>query len=76
MNEDKKELVERIVTIGSLTFGAVTVVRSLQAARKDDDGLQLGEAILRGATLAVSVAIFVRNLRQAGDGSELETAEA
>jgi hypothetical protein len=70
--DDTREKIDKIVTIASLTFTAVTVARTLRAARRDKDGLQLGEAVLRGATLAVSLAIFVRTLRQSDN--EIEEA--
>ncbi len=72
-NEDNtRELVDRVVSIASLTFGAVSVVRTLRAAKNDEDGLQLTEALLRGATLAVSVALFIRGLREVRGADEVE----
>lgn len=69
---DNRAMMERAISVASLTFGVVSVVRTLRAARQDDDGLQLSEALLRGATLAVSIALFVRGLREVTGQDELD----
>jgi hypothetical protein len=58
--------------IASTGFALYTVLKTIRAARHDDDGLQLMEAVLRGATLALSVAVIVRNLRHLDDDQALE----
>jgi chorismate synthase len=58
--------------IASTGFAVYTVVSTIRNARNDDDGLQLLEGVLRGATLALSLAIIVRNLRHVDDDQALE----
>ncbi|MGA7689313.1 MAG: hypothetical protein WCA29_08795 [Jiangellales bacterium] len=60
------------VKIASTGFALYTVLKTIRTARHDDDGLQLMEALLRGATLALSVAVIVRNIRHLDDEQSLE----
>ncbi len=60
--------------IASTAFAVYSVVKTVRDARKDDDGLQLTEALMRGATLALSIALLVRNLRDR-ETEELEAAQ-
>lgn len=60
--------------IASTAFAVYSVVKTVRDARRDDDGLQLTEALMRGATLALSIALLVRNLRDR-EAEELEAAE-
>lgn len=60
--------------IASTAFAVYSVVKTVRDARRDDDGLQLTEALMRGATLALSIALLVRNLRDR-ETEELEAAE-
>jgi hypothetical protein len=59
--------------IASTAFAVYSVVKTVRDARNDHDGLQLTEALLRGTTLALSIAIIIRNLRQ--QDAELEASE-
>ena len=58
--------------IASTGFAVYSVLSTIRSARNDDDGLQLLEGVLRGATLALSIAIIVRNLRPLDDEQALE----
>lgn len=60
---DKQDLIK----FASTAFALYSVAKTIRDARHDDDGLQLVEGILRGATLALSVAILIRNLRHSDD---------
>jgi hypothetical protein len=59
-----KEQTQDLMKVASTAFAVYSVVKTIRDARNDSDGLQLAEALLRGATLALSVALIVRNLRQ------------
>ncbi len=59
--------------IASTAFAVYSVVKTVRDARNDKDGLQLTEALLRGTTLALSIALIIRNLRQ--QDAELEGSE-
>lgn len=71
MNLDKLDK-QDLVKIASTGFAVYTVLKTIRDARNDEDGLQLVEGILRGASLALSVAILVRNLRHLDDEPALE----
>ena len=55
---------QTLTKIASIGFAGYTVVKTVREARADDDGLQLTEALLRGATLALSLVLLVRELRR------------
>lgn len=55
--------------IASTAFAVYSVVKTVHSARNDHDGLQLMEGVLRGATLALSIAIIIRNLRDTDDAA-------
>ena len=59
--------------IASTAFAVYSVVKTVREARNDKDGLQLTEALLRGTTLALSIALIIRNLRH--QDAELEGSE-
>ncbi|GAA3644811.1 hypothetical protein ACLIYM_04815 [Streptomyces fenghuangensis] len=52
------------LSIGTSLFGAVGVVKQMQLARREDDRLQLLDAIVSGAAILTSVAILVREVRR------------
>jgi hypothetical protein len=66
MNLDKLDK-QDILKLASTAFALYTVVKTIRDARNDEDGLQLMEGILRGATLGLSIAIVIRNLRHMDD---------
>jgi hypothetical protein len=59
--------------IASTAFAVYSVVKTVRDARNDKDGLQFAEALMRGTTLALSIALIIRNLRQ--QEAELEGSE-
>jgi hypothetical protein len=63
------------IKIASTGFALYTVIKTIRDARHDQDGLQLTEALLRGATLTISVIILVRNLRHLDDEPAIEAME-
>jgi hypothetical protein len=63
-----------VLKIASTAFAVYSVIKTVHDARSDDDGLQLMEGLLRGATLTLSVIILIRNLRHADDPA-LDSAE-
>lgn len=66
MNLDKLDK-QDVLKLASTAFALYTVVKTIRDARNDEDGLQLMEGILRGATLGLSIAIVIRNLRHRDD---------
>jgi hypothetical protein len=70
MNFDKLDK-QDLVKIASTAFAVYSVAKTIRDARNDEDGLQLTEGILRGATLSLSILILIRNLRHRDD-PELE----
>ena len=50
-----KEQTQDLIKVASTAFAVYSVVKTIRDARNDSDGLQLAEALLRGATLALSV---------------------
>jgi hypothetical protein len=66
MNLDKLDK-QDVLKFASTAFALYTVVKTIRDARNDEDGLQLMEGILRGATLGLSIAIVIRNLRHRDD---------
>ena len=66
MNFDKLDK-QDLLKVASTAFAIYSVAKTIRDARNDDDGLQLMEGVLRGATLALSIAILVRNLRHLDD---------
>ena len=58
--------------IAGIGMGVYSVLSTIRSARRDDDGLQLLEGVLRGAAMALSIAIIVRNLRHLDDEQALE----
>ena len=59
-----KEHTQDLMKVASMAFAVYTVVKTIRDARNDKDGLQMTEALLRGATVTLSVVLLVRNLRQ------------
>ena len=59
-----KERTQDLLQVATTAFAVYSVVRMIREARNDKDGLQMTEALLRGATVTLSVIILVRNLRQ------------
>lgn len=59
-----KEQTQDLMKVASMAFAVYTVVKTIRDARNDNDGLQMTEALLRGATVTLSVVLLVRNLRQ------------
>lgn len=70
MNFDKLDK-QDMMKLATTAFAVYSVMKTIRDARHDDDGLQLVEGILRGATLGLSVMILIRNLRHLDD-PELE----
>ncbi len=54
----------KIATTGMALYGVISTIRQ---ARADHDGLQTLEAVMRAGTLAISIIIIVRNLREHDD---------
>jgi hypothetical protein len=54
------QTLSKVVSVG---FAGYTVVKTVKEAREDEDGLQLAEALLRGATLTLSLVLLIRELR-------------
>jgi hypothetical protein len=73
MNTDKLGT-QDVMKIATTGFAVYSVLKTVRAARRDDDGLQLMEALLRGATLTLSIILIIRNLR-GSDDLELEGSE-
>jgi len=65
-----------LIKIASTAFAVYSVVKTIRTARQDDDGLQLMEAVLRGATLGLSVVIVIRNMREYGHVAAVEPGES
>lgn len=61
-----------VLRIASTAFALYSVVKTVRDARNDEDGLQLMEGLLRGATLTLSVLVIVRNLRENVDDTAIE----
>ncbi len=59
-----KEQTQDLLQVATTAFAVYSVVRMIREAGNDDDGLQMTEALLRGAAVTLSVIILVRNLRQ------------
>jgi hypothetical protein len=55
--------IRSLTKIASVGFSLFTLVQTAKTARRDDDGLQFAEALVRGVALALSTAILVRELR-------------
>jgi hypothetical protein len=73
MNLGKYEA-QDVLKIASTAFAVYSVVKTVRDARNDHDGLQLTEALLRGATLSLSIILIIRNLR-ADDEQALEGSQ-
>jgi len=58
----------RLATRG---FAAVSGVRAVNSARKSGDKLELADAILTLASVAVTIAIVVREIRQNDNEGDL-----
>ena len=67
--------VQDVMKVASTAFAVYSVVKTIRDSINDDDGLQLVEALMRGATLGLSVAVIIRNFRQQGDEMALEGSE-
>jgi hypothetical protein len=62
-----KNQTQDLVRVATTLFAAYSAYKAVKQAREDEDGLQLTEAVLRGLTLTLSIAILVRNLRHHED---------
>jgi hypothetical protein len=65
-----------LMKLASTAFAVYSVVKTIRIAREDKDGLQLIEAVLRGATVTMSVIIIVRNMRELGHASTVEAGDS
>ncbi len=63
MDSNLKNLI-KIASTGVALYGVISTIRQ---ARADKDGLQTLEAVMRAGTLAISIIIIVRNLREHDD---------
>jgi hypothetical protein len=63
-----------VVKVVGATIGIISVVKAFREADHRSDKLEMTEALLRGATLTISVILLVRHLRQEvaeADGPDL-----
>ncbi|MCI0385220.1 hypothetical protein [Streptomyces sp. CNQ085] len=60
----KKSRAGLYLSIGTSLFGAVGVVKQMQLARREEDRLQLLDAVVSGAAILTGVAILVREVRR------------
>ena len=61
------------LTIGTTLFAAFSNIKKVRAAKGDNDTLQLVDGLIRVAAVATGVALLVRELREAGDASDVAT---
>ncbi len=63
-----------VLKVAGATFGIISVIKAYREADDRSDKLEMLEAVLRGATLTISVVLLVRHLRaevEQGDGGDL-----
>ncbi len=65
-----------LIKIAGTAFAVYSVIKTIRTARQDEDGLQLMEAVLRGATVGLSVIIIVRNMREYGHVAAVESGDS
>ncbi|MBA0051732.1 hypothetical protein E0L36_12740 [Streptomyces sp. AJS327] len=65
----KKSKPGTYLSIGTTLFGAVSVAKQARQARQEGDRLQLVDAVVSAAAIVTGVALLIRELRRAGDGS-------
>ncbi|TDC48808.1 hypothetical protein E1212_20195 [Jiangella ureilytica] len=59
--------VKYLAKFGGSAMGAVGAARSLTRARREGDKLRMVDAVLSILSVAITIAIIVRELRQAQD---------
>jgi hypothetical protein len=60
-----------VVKVAGATLGIISVVKAFREADHRSDKLEMVEALLRGATLTISIVLLVRHLRAEGVGEDL-----
>ncbi len=70
-----KSTIGRVMFTGAQLAGAVSVVRSLRAARAKDDKLALLHAVFNAGVVIVTALIAVRTIRETKRAAEFEAAE-
>jgi hypothetical protein len=64
------KLIDVVKVVGA-TVGIVSVIKAFREADHRSDKLEMVEALLRGATLTISVVLLLRHLRDEGVGEDL-----
>ncbi|MET8704042.1 MULTISPECIES: hypothetical protein [unclassified Kitasatospora] len=59
------------LSIGTSTFGAISIVKDVRKARDESDTLKLVNALIGAAALVTGTALLVRELRRLGDDDVL-----
>ncbi|MFE2726090.1 hypothetical protein [Kitasatospora sp. NPDC059327] len=59
------------LSIGTSTFGAISIVKDVRKARGENDTLKLINALVGAAALVTGTALLVRELRRLGDDDVL-----
>ncbi|GAA1410942.1 hypothetical protein GCM10009639_62240 [Kitasatospora putterlickiae] len=59
------------LSIGTSTFGAISIVKDVRKARDESDTLKLVNALVGAAALITGTALLVRELRRLGDDDVL-----
>ncbi|TDD68175.1 hypothetical protein E1262_16410 [Jiangella aurantiaca] len=59
--------VKYLAKFGGSALSAGTAVRSLSKARRDKDGLRMIDAVLSILSVAITIAIIVREIRESRD---------
>ncbi len=60
--------IKTLARFGGQTIAAVTAVRMFTKARREGDKLRMLDAVVTALSIAVTVAVVVRELREATEG--------